>query len=192
MKTIEPPIIWYDVARRYSVEYSTTGKIPKQNNILIRSYSLACCPVLCSPCIVWSFLARFILFPYQICCNGPQASCSNNSCSFIPDLCIQSCINETLRDMDLPLLHGHDNLENTRMSREEFTGLKNLVDALLEIFKEDLHIYQKCHYDITHNVVTPLIVQTFADISWTIPMTPSNSRENLKRFKVYVESIEKS
>ena len=172
---------WHTVALKYVTEYAKTRRVPKQHNVVVRAYSIACCPVVCGACCVWSTLARFIACPFQCIANGPQSSCSNNPCTAGTDACISLCLHETLRDVELPVLH-------VSMSSDEISLALKLVDALLDIFKENLTIFEKFHYDIVENVVSPLATTQVERLT----VIPSNARKTLLSIKSHLESREMS
>jgi len=181
---------WYGIALKYATDYARTRRVPKQHNVIVRAYSLACCPLVCGACCIWSTLARFVACPCQCICNDPRSCCSNNSCTDGTDACMGLCIHETLRNIELPIFR-----QSEEMSRTEIAELMKLVDALLEIFedpkkniedpKKNIE-FEKFHYDITENVVAPLS-STLGILPTTV--FPSNAREILLRIRNHFESL---
>lgn len=67
-----------------------------EHNCLIRT----CVPtILCSGCIAWSTMVRFLACPFQCIINGPSYMCSNNHCTDISDKCISSTCDEFSKEV---------------------------------------------------------------------------------------------
>jgi len=118
-------------------------------------------------------------------CNGMQAACSDNSCTRVSDSCIESCLNETLANLQMPIL---DKADAQNLTQAEVTELQKLVDPLLEIFRKDMVGYRQCHYDIATHVV----LQLANLIAYQDAVVPADARAHLLNVKSRLMSMEMS
>lgn len=121
---------WIDRLRTIVDGILTEGSPPHVHSTLRRGTYLACFPLSCGPCIIWSTLWRLVLCPVQCAFNGPAYMCSNSGCTNMCDDMIASYLHETSRRVSLPIVPNGVPLEGG--SDAELQELLQLVVRMEE------------------------------------------------------------
>ena len=75
---------------------------PCVHGVAWRTSLLACMPLICAPCCLWSLCCRFVACPYVCLRKGSRSICSNNCCTDPTDSVIQKYAgNINRRDDDI-------------------------------------------------------------------------------------------
>ena len=141
-----------------------TGIAPRSISHATRVTMMACCPIACGACCMWSTLCRVVACPVQCCVNGCAFACSNNGCTAPTDAAISTYWKAFDGRMELQELRL-DDFE----TRDELTALMFTLDELLIEFKDARTACTSMHYALAEVLVRPLT----ADARGSMPVYAS-------------------
>ena len=147
-----------------------TGSAPRAISQATRVTLMACCPIACGACCMWSTLCRVVACPVQCCVNGCAFACSNNGCTAPTDSAISTYWKAIDGRMQLQELHL-DAFE----TRDELSALLFTLDELLREFKDVRTACTRTHYALAEVLVRPLT----ADARGSMPVYASTLLETL-------------
>lgn len=149
------------------------GNVPDENSGAHKAAMYVGFPLFCLPCFVWSILFRCIACPCQCMWNGPWASCSDNGCTTIPDVCIGQCDERINRKVSFAEFFDMD---ADGYSASDINVAFQLSVKLLEQF-HGRNSFDRVHYNLTDVVVRPLV-----NMPTIMPGSVENALINLQFF----------
>jgi hypothetical protein len=133
---------------------STGGDMPKRYNIGQRAGSVACAPLMCLPCCVWSLLWRCLACPIQCCVHGVSYACSDNGCTAITDACVAGWFDAFTESRKLARLSECVDFSSAKV--DDVQSLLKAIDEVAALFPTEAQ-YLRTHYALVKNVVDPMI-----------------------------------